>query len=466
MTGFTERLAQWAAQTPRSWSEQAVDAAERAIVDTVACITAGAADAAVTRVRKGLGNWGEGGRASAVGCNAPIDAPWAALINGTAAHALDYDDVLDPAASHLSAVLVPALLALGEEEGSRGHDLIDAYIVGAEVQQCLAEAVNMTHYTRGWHTTLTLGAPSAAAAAARMLGADREAMVHAISLATSMAAGFKRQFGTNAKPFHAGLAAKSGLLAAKMALAGLTADTAPLEGARGFGDLLAGAGARGFDAAILDRLSATPAVVRPGLWLKRYPCCASTHRAVDAVLDLMRAHDLNADSVASVETRVSAAAVGNLMYRVPVDEMQARFSMHYCVAAAAIDRDLTLETFRASSISRPDILAWLGRVSMVSDPDQPADMPSTTKSWATVVVRTVDGRSFESRVVDPRGYPDRPLSEEELQRKFLDCAQGQADPVLSTYATWRRAGLSESVRALCMSLRAVGAVPHHEARVR
>jgi len=83
-----------------------------------------------------------------------------------------------------------------------------------------------------------------------------------------------------------------------------------------------------------------------------------------------------------------------------------------------------------------------------------------------VVVRTVDGRSFESRVVDPRGYPDRPLSEEELQRKFLDCAQGQADPVLSTYATWRRAGLSESVRALCMSLRAVGAVPHHEARVR
>jgi 2-methylcitrate dehydratase PrpD len=374
--------------------------------------------------------------------------------------------VLDPAASHLSAVLVPALLALGEEEGSRGHDLIDAYIVGAEVQQCLAEAVNMTHYTRGWHTTLTLGAPSAAAAAARMLGADREAMVHAISLATSMAAGFKRQFGTNAKPFHAGLAAKSGLLAAKMALAGLTADTAPLEGARGFGDLLAGAGARGFDAAILDRLSATPAVVRPGLWLKRYPCCASTHRAVDAVLDLMRAHDLNADSVASVETRVSAAAVGNLMYRVPVDEMQARFSMHYCVAAAAIDRDLTLETFRASSISRPDILAWLGRVSMVSDPDQPADMPSTTKSWATLVVRTVDGRSFESRVVDPRGYPDRPLSEEELQRKFLDCAQGQADPVLSTYATWRRAGLSESVRALCMSLRAVGAVPHHEARVR
>jgi 2-methylcitrate dehydratase PrpD len=457
MNRFTERLADWAAQAPAPWSGQAIDAAERAIVDTVACMIAGSSDIAVSRVRAGLGTWGQGSGVSAVGYDRPIDAPWAALINGTAAHALDYDDVLDPAASHVSAVLVPALLALAEEVGADGRRLVDAYIVGVEVQQCLAEAVNMTHYTNGWHTTLTLGAPSAAAAAARLLGADRSQMIHAISLATSMSAGFKRQFGTNAKPFHAGLAAKSGLVAARMACAGLTADTAPLEGARGFADLMVGAGARGFDEAILDRLSAAPAVLRPGLWLKRYPCCASTHRAVDALLDLMRAHDLNSDSIARVETRVSEAAVRNLMYRVPHDEMQARFSMPYCVAAAAIDGDLTLATFRASSIGRPDILGWLDRVAMVSDPGQPADMPSTMKSWADVTLKLVDGRVLEARVIDPRGYPDHPLSDTDLEHKFQDCAQGQPDSVLGSFPAWRRIGASVSVAELCRGLRGVGA---------
>jgi 2-methylcitrate dehydratase PrpD len=193
------------------------------------------------------------------------------------------------------------------------------------------------------------------------------------------------------------------------------------------------------------------------LWLKRYPCCASTHRAVDALLDLMRAHDLNTASVASVETRVSEAAVRNLMYRVPHDEMQARFSMPYCVAAAAIDGDLTLATFRSSSIERPDILGWLDRVSMLSDPEQPADMPSTMKSWADVRLKLLDGRVLEARVIDPRGYPDHPLSEADLEHKFQDCAEGQPDSVLRSFPAWRRVGASVSVAELCRRLRSVGA---------
>jgi 2-methylcitrate dehydratase PrpD len=417
---------------------------------------AGAGDEAVRRVAAGMMRWGAHGTVSRVGMPDGTDAPWAALLNGTAAHALDYDDVLDPAASHVSAVMVPALLALGEEIDASGADVVDAYIVGVEVQECLAEAVNMAHYTAGWHTTLTLGAPSAAAACARLLRLDAEQSRNAISLATSLAAGFKRQFGTNAKPFHAGLAAKNGILAARMAAAGLTADPDAFEGPRGFLDLMVGPDAAGFGA-VLRRLEGPPAVESPGVWLKRYPCCASTHRAVDGLLAIAGAHQLEAAAIARVDTLVSEAAVRNLMYVEPHDEMQARFSMPYCLAAAAHDKDLTLATFRRASIGRADIAAFMPRVTMASDPAQPADMPSTMKSWATTTVTTTDGRCFTSKVVDPKGYPDHPLSEQELAGKFGDCAAGQPGPVASSYADWRGVASAAKIRALCARLRGVTA---------
>lgn len=452
--GFTGQLAQWIAISGRIWSGQALEQAERAIADTVACMIAGAGDMAVRRVAEGLNRWGGNGVASRVGAAGGIDAPWAALLNGTAAHALDYDDVLDPAGAHVSAVIVPALLALAEEIDASGADLVDAYIVGVEVQECLAEAVNMAHYTRGWHTTLTLGAPSAAAACARLLGLDAEQTRNAISLATSLASGFKRQFGTNAKPFHAGLGAKNGILAARMAAAGLTADPDVFEGARGFLDLMAGPGAAGFGV-VLRRLDGPPAIVSPGVWLKRYPCCASTHRAVDGLFEMARAHNLEAADIERVDTLVSEAAVRNLMYFKPVDPMQARFSMAYCIAAAALDKNLSLATFGRASINRADIAAFIPRITMASDPAQPADMPSTMKSWATTTIITTEGRRFTSKVTDPKGYPDNPLSELELAKKFHDCVAGQADCVASSYAQWRSVASTPRIRSLCSGIRGV-----------
>jgi 2-methylcitrate dehydratase PrpD len=451
---FTQQIAEWVALTPRKWEPDAIDAAQRAITDTVACLIAGAKDEAPERVMRGLGRWGSQGLASAAGRSGGLDAPWAALINGTAAHALDYDDVLDPAASHVSAVMVPSLLALAEEVDASGADLVDAYIVGVEVQECLAEAVNMVHYTRGWHTTLTLGAPSAAAACARLLRLETTQVRDAVSLATSMAAGFKRQFGTNAKPFHAGLAAKSGIVAARMAAAGLTADAAVFEGERGFQDLMVGTGAVGFASTL--RLSGPPAVVAPGLWLKRYPCCASTHRPVDAFLALMREHGLQPADVERVETLVSEAAVRNLMYAQPVNEMQARFSMPYCIAAAAYEGDLTLSTFRMDSLHRTEIAQFMQRVTMASDPQQPADMPSTVKSWGSTAIFTRDGRRFSKTVVDPKGYPTNALDEHELARKFSDCAHGQPESVRASYSTWREIVKQSRMRPMCTVLQRAG----------
>ncbi|TAN11802.1 MAG: MmgE/PrpD family protein [Burkholderiaceae bacterium] len=451
---FTREIAQWVASAPCDWPTAARDAAERGLVDTVGCLIAGAQDAAPQRALRGVGAWGGQGVCSVAGRAAGIDAPWAALVNATAAHALDYDDVLDPAASHVSAVMVPSLLALAEEMDASGAALVDAYIVGVEVQECLAEAVNMVHYSRGWHTTLTLGSASAAAACARLMQLDATRTLHAISLATSMGAGFKRQFGSNAKSFHAGLAAKNGIIAASMAAAGLTADDAPFEGERGFLDLMAGPGAAGF-AHVLDRLHAEPAVVRPGLWQKRYPCCASTHRPIDGMLQLMRQHGLQATDIERVETVVSDAAIGNLMYAVPANEMQARFSMPYCIAVAAHDRDLTLGSFRAAALQRAEVMGFLGRVAMTPDPEQPSDVPSTTKSWSRTVVLTRDGRRLSRKVIDPKGHPGNPLSEQELQRKFVDCAQGQTSALSSSYSAWRTASRQPSVRAMCRVVREI-----------
>jgi 2-methylcitrate dehydratase PrpD len=454
-SGFTARLAHWAATAARHWPAEALEQAERAFVDTVACMAAGAGDQAVHCCAQGMLGWGTNGGASRVGASRGLDAPWAALINGTAAHALDYDDVLDPAASHVSAVMVPALLALGEEVGATGAEVVDAYIVGVEVQECMAEAVNMAHYTRGWHTTLTLGAPSAAAACARLLRLDAPATLAAISLATSLAGGFKRQFGTQVKPVHAGLAAQHGIVAARLAASGLTADPQPLEGERGFGELMVGPGARGFVPEVLERLAGMPAVLRPGLWFKRYPCCASTHRAVDGLLAILAEEGLQAEDVAEVHTVVSEAAVRNLMYGLPANPMQARFSMPYCLAAAAMDKDLRLASFRDAALGRADVLAFLPKVSMHTDPEQPADMPSTVRSWATTTVTTRSGERHTRRVVDPKGYPDNPLTDTELAAKFADCTDGQAADMAASFDAWRNISKAQSVRELCLRLRTV-----------
>ena len=170
---------------------------------------------------------------------------------------------------------------------------------------------------------------------------------------------------------------------------------------------------------------------------------------------MFREHRLEAGIIARVDTLVSEPAFRNLMYVRPEDEMQARFSMPYCVAAACFDQDLRVGTFRRESIRRTDIDGFLPRVTMTADPAQPADMPSTVKSWATTTITATDGRVFSAKVVDPKGYPDNPLDERELAAKFRDCTAGQPDAVTASYADWRGIATAAKVRPLCAGLRRV-----------
>ena len=418
---MTARLGRWVAEAPRGWSGEARRRARGAFVDTAACMLAGADDAPPRAAHDAVARWSAGG-CGVAGTPRRLAAPWAALVNGTAAHALDYDDVLEIGNAHVSAVLVPALLALGEERGADGAACMDAFITGVEVMARLGEALNMTHYFKGWHTTSTLGAPAAAAACARLLGLDAARTTMALSLAASLSSGSKRQFGTMAKPLHAGLAAKNGVMAAVLAESGLTAAPDAYEGARGFVALFAGVPVARLEAATAD-FDAPPAIERHGLWQKVYPCCASAHRPLDALLALRAEDGFGPGEVAGIEASLPEIAAQNLPHDDPVDAMQARFSLPYLLASALVDGDLTLDAFTGRALARPEVRALLPKVRMRADPGQPGAMNvDEAPQRATVAVRLAGGGGRSKTVAAPRGHPRRPLGRDVLYRKFAVCA--------------------------------------------
>ena len=422
-TGPTRRLASWCAETGRDWSEASRTGARRAIQDTLATMLAGHQEACVATTRRAVAQWGSG-PCFAVGGGDRLAAPWAALVNGAAAHALDYDDVLDPAMSHPSAALVPALLALAETTGADAAAVTDAYLVGFEVLARLGEAMNLVHYQRGWHTTLSLGSSGVAAACGRLLGLDAHRMAMALALSTSMAGGSKRQFGTMAKPLHAGLAAKNGLLAATLAQAGTEAIEEPFEGRWGYVEMMAGPQAAGL-ASVLPRLGNPPAMEQYGVWLKAYPCCASTHRPVDA----LRSLQLRPENVTRIEALVSDVANANLRYRVPRTPSEARFSLPYCLSAALADGTLGITSFSEQAIARPELRRVMEATDMRPDPELPGDAPVTGSfERAILIVHRADGSSETVVRTIPHGHPGDPLSEAELDAKFLDCARGALAP--------------------------------------
>jgi 2-methylcitrate dehydratase PrpD len=418
--GATQILAEWA-ETSGNWSDKAQEITRRAFLDTIACMIAGASAAASQSTRQPYLRWAAGSGSTVIGTPDRLPAPWAALANGTAAHALDYDDALTPALSHPSAVLVPAILAVAEDERSSGAQCIDAYIIGLEVSARLGEAMNQAHYHRGWHTTLTIGAPAVAAACARLLGLDRKKIGTAMSIATSMSGGSKRQFGTGVKPLHAGLAAQNGLVAARLAASGLTAADEIFEGHWGMLEMTAGNQAPGFSRP-LQRLGTALAIEEDGGWFKLYPCCAATHRPIDAVLAIRQRERISASDVETVKVWVSEIAHANLQYRVPENDSQARFSLPFCVMQALTAGRVDLQSFTPGEIARPELRALLGRVEMLIDDELKADRAiSDTIEWARVRITMRNGDIFEETVQDPRGYPTKPATVDELETKFRTC---------------------------------------------
>ncbi len=429
LTGPTAAYGQWVATVPADWSNESRHKALRAFIDVLAVMVPGARDEATETIFQVVRHWGDG-PATVFGHEQRLSAPWAALINGVAAHALDFDDNFDPAKAHATAVIAPALLTLAEVENAHGRDVIDAYIVGLQILCVVGQGMNPYHRSRGWHATATLGAVGAAAACARLLKLDADKARNAISMSTSLAAGFMSQFGTMTKPLHAGLAAKGGIMAAQLARGGVTAGPETLEGPNGMGMLmvgpdrdslregLKGAAEHGQTLSFKTTDIGTPlAIDAHGLKVKRYPNCGSIHRSLDGLLELKEKHKFTEADVADVRVRAPAAHLANLMYHDPQKPMQARFSMEFAVALGLVNGAATLADYEEGAIFKPEIRAAMQKATLESVDKLESEFPTE------VIVTLTTGDVVETRVAMPIGSKANPLTDEQLLRKFRECAK-------------------------------------------
>ena len=404
-------------------------AARDAVLDTVGVTLAGSVEPAARLVRDVACAEGGAPRCGILGVAERTGAGWAALANGTAAHALDFDDMCFVSLAHPSAPLVAAGLPVAELADAGGAALLDAYCVGFEIEAVLGRVMNPTHYEHGWHATATLGTIGAAATAARLLGQDAQTAACSMAIATSEASGLKESFGTMVKPLQAGLAGRSGVLAALLATAGLTASDRAVDGPQG---LLVAMQARqpelGDAGAALGHVWE---IVDGGITVKLYPSCAATHPTIDTLLDLRAEHGFVADEVEQIEIGVDAVTPTVLIHDRPTQGLEAKFSMLFCAAAAVANGRVDIQTFE-TGLADPVIRRLLTRVRMRVDPSVGGDQPALTE--AMVPVRLADGRSLERRVRGARGYPSRPPTAEELDRKFRTCAERVVSPAAASEA--------------------------------
>ncbi|NGM22186.1 MmgE/PrpD family protein [Roseomonas stagni] len=415
-TGTTQRIAEWIATVPRPRIARAAPLAIEGIRDAIGVILAGAAEPVPRKVLAAVTRWGSG-PARVIGHGQGLPAPWAALVNGAAAHVLDYDDTFAPLNGHATAVLVPAILALGEERASTGPDLLDALVVGLEVMACVGRGVNPKHYALGWHATSTIGAIGAAGACARLLKLSASEARDSLSLGVSMAAGTRMQLGAEAKSMHAGFAAKAGILAATLAEAGAGGAVEALDGRWRFAELYAGRPAP--EGAMLPPSeNEALAIESIGISYKAYPTCAATHLSLDALLALRDREGIDPSRITAIETDLPLVLSRNLMHPRPTTGMEARFSMEYCLAAAAAQGRLTLADFEGDAIHRDTIRALMPRITMRGVPER-EDAPSPP---TRVAVRLDDGTVLTETRTDRLGSRGNPMSEADHDAKFRDCA--------------------------------------------
>lgn len=412
--GLTEELARVVVTWQHPDSDKAADLAERAVVDTVAVALAASSDPTVEALFRAVGDDLQGGPSTCWVAGASGDSRTVALVNGASAHALDFDDVDDTMIGHPSAVLVPAVFATGEETDATGSQVVDAYWVGLVVCRSLAVALDIdSHYGAGWHSTGTIGAVAAAASSARLRGLSVGETRHALGIAGSLAAGSRQNFGTMTKPLHAGVAASTGVLAARLAAAGFTADQSQLESPLGYLALHdAAPGTRAVNAAL---------VADPALNVKLHACCYYIHAAADAMLGIVSDADLSSADVSRISVTGPPGGFQALIHHRPQTGLQGKFSMEYAMAACVLDRSLGLTAFTDEAVTRPEAQRLLNAVELKTETVPPVGPPEWSWGYAVVELETTDGRALISRIDRARGHASRPLTEEDLKAKYDDC---------------------------------------------
>jgi len=413
---------------------QAVDLGKRCLIDGLGLILAGSSQPCGRIIRRHCLSQGRAGEATIFG--RPPEraaAPLAALANGTAGHALDWDDTqLSASPDRIYGLLthptVPPLtagLALAEKLGRvSGQRFLTAFLAGFEVECKMAEAINPAHYKRGFHSSGTVGVFGAAAAAAKLLDLDQARLRHALGLAASMGAGIRANFGTMAKPLHVGRAAQGGVTAALLAADGFEADPNALDGQWGFFEVLGS----GFDPEKISGLLGRPhSIVRPGVSIKPYPCGVLTHPSMDAMLELTLERDLRPEDIGEVVLFAGSNILNPIRYQRAGNELEAKFCLPFLLTAIIVSRKAGRREFSPEYIASPQVQALMARIRTEFDPQ--IEALGWDRIRSRVEVALADGqRIVRDSGETYRGGPDRPLTRTELEAKFDDCTEGLLAP--------------------------------------
>ena len=357
--GTTEELARFAAglefeQIPA----EALQWGKDAILDCIGVALAGTQEVAGTIITNYVKESAGRPEAGVFAAGFKTTAENAALANGTMAHALDFDDwILPNWMGHPTVPLLPAIFALGQRQRISGKDILLAYVVGFEVGGRVGAGVGRGHYEHcSWHPTATLGTMGATAACCNILRLDVAHTRMALGIASSEASGVRQNFGTMTKPLHAGLASRNGVMAALLAQKGFTGDRDAIEGLFGFSSAFTAGGEYDLDK-MTDGLGNAFLIVENGVAIKPYPCCGDGHRCLDAIFYLIKAHDIKADDVASVECRTSDMVPQIMMRHRPKTGSEAKFSMEFGMAIALVDRKAGLEQYRTERVMDPKVFS-------------------------------------------------------------------------------------------------------------
>lgn len=445
--GLTRQVAEFVVGT--SYADLPVEVVElgkKSILDGIGLALSGSVARSGEYIQSYLAGLGiKDGPATVIGTSLKVPPRFAAFANGVGIHADDYDDTQLAVAkdrvygllTHPTAPALPAALAVAEAGGRSGADMMLAYHLGVEVECKIAEAINPRHYQHGFHATATCGTYAAAAAASKLKGLDVEEVVRAFGCAGSQSAGLRENFGTMMKPFHAGRSSESGVVAADFAELGWTTTDKILEAPRGFFQAAGG----GFDAsAIAGKLGQPWTFAFPGVSIKPHPSGSLTHPGMTELLRLIREYSITADDVERLDVGTNQNMPNALIHHRPKNELQAKFSMEFCMAILLLDGRGSLPEFTDETVERTDVKAMIERVNFHVHPD--AEAAGYDKMTTILDIRLKDGRVISGRADFGKGSPANPMSYDEVADKFRGCAE---------FAKWDKAkteAIVQTVRRL------------------
>ena len=390
------------------------------LADTIACILAGSNEKPALLVREYAEEMGGKPISVILGSGGKKTDPYhAAMINGTAAHFHDYDDVCTTMIGHPSVAVLPAVLAVGGEMDASGERILRAYITGVETCALMGRAFVPEHCRRGWHSTQSLGVFGAAAAAAELLDLNELQLRNALGIAASESCGLKGNTGTMTKPLHAGRAAAKGIMAAKLGKLGFTSNRTIMEMEAGFIRVTT-------EAFHEERVTEAMEIqnsefLNAGLIMKPWPACKATHNAVWAMLQLMKKYKLNPDEIEHIDCKVLPYAKDILRYSIAKTPTEGKFSMNYCIAKIALQGKLTMADFEGDEIRDEQLIGMMNRIRMVVDETLIPGAYFHDLESSQVEVRMKDGRLLKERCDFAKGGPNNPMTKEEMREKWKDC---------------------------------------------